>query len=162
MGDRCNSSYKLALDILHDGEGNRLGCLDPYGDVVAGFSLEDSEVLGGPGGQQIWRVNLIPDTPVVANWDRVFQILLRLKESLKAEFKDWLVDMGEFLRQLGYNLDSIEDLKAGLVRYRSACSLEALPSIGRLKEGVASLLLRGLEEEAQRERTHSFLREALA
>lgn len=73
-----------------------------------------------------------------------------------------LVDMEEFLRQLGYNLDSIEDLKAGLVRYRSACSLEALPSIGRLKEGVASLLLRGLEEEAQRERTHSFVREALA
>lgn len=50
MGDRCNSSYKLALDILYDPNGNRLPCYDPYGDVTASFSLEGSELFGGHGG----------------------------------------------------------------------------------------------------------------
>lgn len=162
MGDRCNSSYKIALDVLYDPEGNRLECFDPYGDATASFSLENSEILGGPGGGPTWSVNLIPDSPATTNWDRIFQIMLRLEASLKAEFKDWLVDMGSFLRQLGYDLDVIEDLREGLVRYKNACCLEALPSIARLKEGVASLLLRDLEVEAQQDRTHAFLREAFA
>lgn len=98
---------------------------------------------------------LTPETPETANWGRVFRLKLRLEESLKAEFSGWLVEIGGFLRGLAFNLGIIEEVKAGLLRYKDACSLESLPSVALLKEGVASVLLQGLEAEEQSERTHN-------
>ncbi len=162
MGDRCNSSYKLALDVLHDADGKRLPCYDPYGDATTSFSLDGSEIFGGARGGPIWQVILNPDTPETANWGRVFRIKLRLEESLRAEFWGWLVEIGGFLRSLGFNLEVIEEVRTGLLRYKDACSLESLPGVALLKEGVASLLLQGLDSEDQSDRTHAFLRDALA
>ena len=161
MGDRCNSSYKLALDVIFDADGNRVECFDPYGDATADFTIENSLILDGPGDGPTWQVELVPATQATANWNRLFQIVLRLEESLRSEFKDWLSDIGAFLRRLNYNPEVLEELIAGLQRYRDTCFMETLSSIGRLKEGVASLLLLGLAGE-QQDRAHAFLKEAFS
>ncbi|WP_321337351.1 hypothetical protein [uncultured Cohaesibacter sp.] len=160
MGDRCNSSYKLAKDILFDQLGNRLSCYDPYGDVTAEFTLEGSTVLGTPAGEPIWKLHLGPESPQTANWDRIFQITLRLEQSLKAEFTSWTEDIGGVLRGLGYNLNAPEEVSAGLVRYQEICGTETLSGIGRLKAEITSLFIKDLRSDDKRERTHAFLKEA--
>lgn len=162
IGERCNSSYKLALDIIHDEEGNRLACLDPYGDVTLGFYVENLELFDGFGGKPEWTLVVHPDTPEAANWDRIFRIRTRLEESLKADFDEWLTEMGGFLKKIDCGVDTIESLKKGLIRYRAACGLETLPSIGLLKSGVASMLLRNLGTESVQQRTHTFLKDAFS
>ena len=133
----------------------RMGMLLP---AFLSKAVSSSAAMKGP----VWEVCLTPETPETANWGRVFRLKLRLEESLKAEFRGWLVEIGGFLRGLACNLGIIEEVKAGLSRYKDACSLESLPSVALLKEGVASVLLQGLEAEDQKQRTHAFLIDAFA
>lgn len=160
MGDRCNSSYKLAGDILHDQQGNLLPCYDPYGDVTAEFSLAGSIIVGTPAGEPVWNLHLGPVSPQTANWDRLFQIRLRLEQSLKAEFSSWATEIGRIVESLGYDLNVLEEFSKGLIRYREICGTESLSAIGHLKAEVASLLIQDLESDEKRERTHTFLKEA--
>ncbi|CUH89889.1 hypothetical protein PH5382_03844 [Phaeobacter sp. CECT 5382] len=160
MGDRCNSSYKLAKDILFDQQGNRLLCYDPYGDATAGFSLAGSKILGTETGEPIWNINLGPESPQTANWDRIFGIKIRLEQSLNAEFASWANDIGGVLAGLGYDLDVLEEVSEGLIRYRQICGTEALFGIGHLKAEIASLFIQDLGSNETRERTHAFLKEA--
>lgn len=160
MGDRCNSSYKLAEDILHDEEGNRLPCYDPYGDITTEFSLAGSTIVGSPAGKPDWVLQLEPASPQTENWDRIFRIKLRLEESLNAEFSSWATEIGGVLRNLGYDLDVLDQVSQGLIRYREICHTETLRGIGHLKAEVASLLIQDLGSVEKRERTHAFLKEA--
>jgi hypothetical protein len=160
MGDRCNSSYKLAKDILFDQQENRVPCYDPYGDATAEFSLAGSAILGTPAGEPIWNLHLGPDSPQTANWDRIFRVKLRLEESLKAEFTSWAEDIGGILSGLGCNLDAAEEVSEGLIRYREICGTDTLSGIGRLKAEIASLFIQDLGSDETRERTHAFLKTA--
>lgn len=160
MGDRCNSSYKLAEDILHDEHGNRLPCYDPYGDVTTEISLAGSVIVGSPAGVPVWSLQLEPATPQTENWNRVFRIELRLEQSLKAEFSGWVTEIGGVLRGLGYDLDAPEQVAEGLNRYRVICGTETLPGIGHLKAEVVSLLIEALGTDELQERTHTFIKEA--
>jgi hypothetical protein len=162
MGDRCNSSYKLAVDILRDKDGSRLPCYDPYGDVTTGFSLTGSTIIGSPAGEPVWVLQLAPEVPETENWNRIFRIRLRLEQSLKAEFAGWVTEIGGVLRGLGYNLDIIEDVFAGLQRYQAICSMETLPGVALLKAEVASLLFQALGTDGLQERTHAFIKETSA
>jgi hypothetical protein len=162
MGDRCNSSYKLAQDILYDQHRNRSPCYDPYGDITAEFSLAGSTILGTPDGVPVWNLHLGPTSPQTANWDRIFRIKLRLEQSLNAEFSSWTTDMGEVLRNWGYDLNVLEDVSEGLIRYRTSCTTDSLPAIGHLKAEIASLLIQDLKSDEKRERTHTFLKEAMS
>lgn len=159
MGDRCNSSYKLAEDILHDQHGNLLPCYDPYGDVTAGFSLAGSLIVGTPAGEPVWNLHLGPASLQTANWDRMFRIRLRLEQSLNAEFASWASEIGRFVRSLGFDINVLEEVSEGLIRYREICGTETLSSIGRLKTEVASLFIQDLASDEKRERTHAFLKE---
>lgn len=161
MGDRCNSSYKLALDVIYDDDGNRLECFDPYGDQTASFTIENSVILDHSGQGPTWRVEVVPATRATANWDRLFRIVLRLEESLRTEFSDWLVEIGAYLRRSGFNADVMEELQLGLRSYRDTCFTESLSSIAQLRENIASLFLLELDGK-QQDRMHAFLREAFA
>jgi len=162
MGDRCNSSYKLAQDILYDQHGNRLPCYDPYGDVTAEFSLAGSIIVGTPAGAPVWILHLGPASPQTVNWDRIFRIKLRLEQSLNAEFSSWVTEIGGVLRGLGHDLNVLEEVSKGLIQYRTICGTESLAGIGHLKAEVAALLIQDLESDEKRERTHAFLKEAFS
>lgn len=162
MGDRCNSSYKLTLDVLHDADGHRLECYDPYGDSTVSFNIEDSDIFDDMGNGPRWVMNFVPNNSATANWNRMFKIDLRLEHSLNSEFNDWVKEIGGFIEGLDFDYQVIDELRAGLIRYRDVTSLESMRSIGRLKEGVASLLLESLNTEATQDRTHAFLVDAFS
>lgn len=162
MGDRCNSSYKLALDVLHD-DGNRVPCYDPYGDLTTTISLDGSQIFGDPEGNPLWQVNLGPDAPETYNWNRVFRIRTRIEHGvLRADFQSWLGEIGGFLQGLDFDVNILEHVTSGLQRYKKTCQTDSLPGIGLLKEAAVSLILESLESEEHGERTHAFLRDAFA
>lgn len=159
MGDRCNSSYKLAKDILHDDQGNRLPCHDPYGDITTGLSLAGSTIVGSPSGDPVWVLKLVPETPETENWSRIFGIQLRLEQSVRAEFSAWVTEIGGVIREFGHDLNVVDEVLIGLQRYKAVCRTEALRGVGLLKEEVTSLLIQSLEADELRERTHAFIKE---
>ena len=92
MCDRCNSSFKLAADMLTDENGNARACVDPHGSQTAAVSLMNSEPFGN-GHLPRWEIQFVPALDAFETWDQVFKIRFRYKENiLDAEFKAWLAD----------------------------------------------------------------------
>ena len=50
MGSSCNTAYKKDIDLLYDHAGRRTQCFDPYGNLIASVSMENSQILTTPGG----------------------------------------------------------------------------------------------------------------
>lgn len=122
MCGRCNSSFKLAADILIDDAGLPRPCVDPYGGAVAQISLSNSTPFGdGPTGQDpVWVVDFIPADPAFETWDAVFKIRHRYRENLlKAEYRAWLGVFGRWAADLGVPIDTAGDASAALRRWAS-------------------------------------------
>lgn len=77
MGGRCNSSYKLAQDILRDRTGARRVCFDPYAATPVRVSLMRTRLFARDSGLPEWVVDLEGDVDRIATWDDVFAVKSR-------------------------------------------------------------------------------------
>ena len=161
MCRRCNSSYKGSMDIMYQDDGVRAACIFPYGEETIKLEVSDSQLFGGAEGEVDWVVELEPDTPEARNWDRVFQIRMRYRETvLKNEYKGWLTQIGEYVCRSGYDLTSRGEVIAGLESFRRICAYDSLIGIGLVKGAMVDLLIDKLRDENVSERLYSFLRNA--
>jgi hypothetical protein len=97
MGNKCNSRYKLAQDILRRDDGTRRKSFDPYAHPGRlALSLSNSEPFAGnPGNANEplprWQVDFEPESEEITTWNDVFRIEERYKRDiLDAEFNAWL------------------------------------------------------------------------
>lgn len=76
MGNKCNSRYKLAEDILRKGDGTRRKSFDPYDFPEIKLSLENSQPFAGEVKSTcqlpLWQIDFEPDSEEIATWDEVF------------------------------------------------------------------------------------------
>jgi hypothetical protein len=96
MGNKCNSRYKLAQDILRKDDGTRRRSFDPYKHQTVTISLDDSRPFAGTigkTGEQLpkWEINFSSSSEEVTTWDDVFHIQERYKRDVLDEtFNTWL------------------------------------------------------------------------
>lgn len=95
MGHKCNSSHKLAKNILLAEGGDRRKCFDPYGDRVAKVILLNSRPFEGPVKDLFvlpdWRIDFENEQEETSTWDEVFDIRGRYRANiLDAEMRDWI------------------------------------------------------------------------
>ncbi|WP_420957402.1 hypothetical protein [Burkholderia gladioli] len=141
MCGRCNSSFKLAADMLRAVDGSRRVCVDPYGDQVAKVSLMNSEPFGGGENGQLpkWVIDFDPATDAFETWDDVFSIRLRYKESvLDAEYKAWLQDFARWAEDSQLAVTNGQEASAALKRW--AALFPDLNDQGFIKRPVFEML----------------------
>lgn len=77
MGTKCNSSYKLAQDVLRDDVGTRRLCFDPYAPTPVVVSLLGSRMFARKDGLPEWEVELQGEAERILTWDAVFEVKRR-------------------------------------------------------------------------------------
>ncbi|MFM7366725.1 MAG: hypothetical protein ACKO2Z_02745, partial [Sphaerospermopsis kisseleviana] len=94
MGNKCNSRYKLAEDILINQNGIRRKSFDPYNHEEIRLCLDNSQPFAGNDGQlPRWQIEFSLNTEEVTTWDEVFHIRERYeRDVLNPQFKRWLDD----------------------------------------------------------------------
>lgn len=96
MGNKCNSRYKLAQDILRKDDGTRRKSFDPYNHGTLTVSLDNSQPFAGELGKTgerlpKWEIDFGSNSEEVATWDDVFHIRERYKRDVLNEaFHNWL------------------------------------------------------------------------
>lgn len=124
MCGRCNSSFKLALDMLRAEDGTPRACVDPYGGQTAKVSLMNSAPFGGAEKGQLpqWVIDFEPVIDAFETWDKVFSIRLRYKESLlDAEYKAWLQDFSRWAKDSQLSVTNNHEASDALRRWASLC-----------------------------------------
>lgn len=74
MGTKCNSSYKLAQDVLRGPAAARRVCFDPYAAASVAVSLMNSQLFARDDGMPAWVVEFQGDQARIQTWDEVFEI----------------------------------------------------------------------------------------
>ena len=142
MGHKCNSSYKLAKDLLLRDDGVRRVAFDPYDHSPVTISLDESEPFGGvePSIPR-WNIRLLPETPAVATWDEVFSIRERYQKShLDGGYRSWLDLLGKVARREGFPFDSDEAVVVALKRFEDLYADSGLQDRAFLKTAVFRML----------------------
>lgn len=124
MCGRCNSSFKLAADMLMDDDGAARACVDPYGEQTAQVSLMNSSPFGGATGGQFpqWVIDFVPASEAFETWDNVFGIRLRYKESLlDAEYTAWLDDFAKWAKDRGLAVATNQEASDALRKWAALC-----------------------------------------
>jgi len=98
MGNKCNSRYKTAQDILRGKGGRRRKAFNPYSHTNVKISLDNSVPFAGKDGQiPSWEIDFEPDCEEVSTWNEVFQIRDRyIRDVLDDLFKSWLNDFANW------------------------------------------------------------------
>lgn len=137
MGNKCNSRYKLAQDILHRG-AERRRAIDPYGH--AGFAIDLSQSIpfaGRDGEHPQWVVDLLPDTEESRTWDEVFHIKSRLCDNeLDEGFRRWVDDYGDWCVSAKLAPAGVGELLDALNRYATYHEGRGLSEYGFLIAAV--------------------------
>lgn len=160
MCGRCNSSFKLAVDMLKADDGAARRCIDPYGGQAAKVSLLNSKPFGGgPSGQlPQWVIDFEPAIDEFETWDRVFGIRLRYKESLlDAEYEAWLGDFTKWAVDGQLAVTNNQEASAALSRWASLCP--DLSDQGFLKRPMFEMLAASAQQtDAEGNRVTSLIR----
>jgi hypothetical protein len=134
MGNKCNSRYKIAKDILTKDNGTPRKSFDPYSYNCTGIKLflENSQPFAGTRtgiGQLLprWQIEFNPNSDEVLTWDEVFHIRERYKRDvLDAQFNTWLRHFKSFLKSQNILHSSDEELVdaiAGYVTYNESLGM---------------------------------------
>jgi len=119
MCSRCNSSFKLAADMLKSDDGSARVCVDPHGAATATISLVNSEPFGN-GQLPRWVIDFEPASDAFETWDQVFKVRFRFKESvLDAEFRAWLDVFSQWVIQRGVHLSDSQSVSQALREWAS-------------------------------------------
>jgi hypothetical protein len=142
MGHKCNSSYKLALDLLHDSQGLRRVAFDPYKHAGINLVLDKSDPFGGSRPElPSWKIRFDPDVPEVLTWDAVFFIRQRYqRDHLDEGYMAWLREFRNWARSVNSRYDTDDSLIEALSRFEQYCIDNGLRDRAFLKAAVFRML----------------------
>lgn len=152
MGHRCNSSYKLASDLLHGANGARRVAFDPYNHTSVSVVLDDSDPFGGTTEYTPdWAINFAPSCPEVETWDDVFSIRERYRRSnLDRDYERWLVDFQTYVRSASLPADTDDERVDALRRYEEYLAGCGIKDRAFLKAAVFRMLRHHCDQGHQR------------
>ena len=142
MGNKCNSSYKLATDLLVRADGSRRVAFDPYNHASLSMSLNESELFADPDDwTPRWEIEFVPDSPEVATWDEVFSVRERfVRDHLNPSFRSWLDQFGKLAKREALRPDSGAAVAAALKRFEDNAADCGFQDRGFLKAAVFRML----------------------
>lgn len=152
MGHKCNSSYKLASDLLRRADGTRRVAFDPYNHTTISVVLDGSDPFDGktPNTPK-WKIEFVPDTAAVQTWDDVFSIRERyLHSHLDPDFARWLGSFQRWARSVGLQAETDDKLVAALRKYEEYLGASGMQDRAFLKAAVFRMLRRHCEAGHQR------------
>lgn len=162
MGNKCNSSYKRAEDILIRKDGTRRKSFDPYSKSFDPYnctrirlSLKNSQPFAGtltPIGQiPRWQIEFEPNTEEVITWDEVFHIRERYeRDVLNPKFKSRLDDFKHWCKSAQIAPSSDKELMDGLNRYATLYEEMGISDRAFLKAAVFRMLHTHCQQGDQR------------
>ncbi len=142
MGHKCNSSYKLASDLLRRADGSRRVAFDPYSHTRVDVSLDDSDPFDGATvNTPKWVIRFEPETAAVETWDEVFSVRERYRrDHLDPSFTNWLDVFRKSVRRAGLQTDSDAKLVAALQWYEEIWAESGMQDRAFLKAAVFRML----------------------
>jgi hypothetical protein len=162
MGHKCNSNYKLAVDVLYDVGGGRRVAFDPYNHTNIYVVLDDSDPFdGSTPNMPRWTIDFEPDAPAVPTWDAVFSIRKRYqRDHLDEGYSAWLREFQNWARS-AYRLggDTDASLVEALTRFEQYCADNGMRDKAFLKAAVFRMLR--LRCEQGHDRLKQLLRDLL-
>jgi hypothetical protein len=152
MGHKCNSSYKLADDVLRRADGTRRVVFDPYDHAEIVVLLDDSDPFSGATkNTPKWVIHFEPDTPAVSAWDEIFKVRERYcRDHLDPSFAGWIGIFGMWARSAGLNAATDEEIVDALARYAAYWRASGVQDRAFLKAAVFRMLHRHCESGDQR------------
>ena len=159
MGNKCNSKYKLAKDILRKEDGSRRRCFDPYNHGKVEISLDKSEPFAGTLGSvgeplPKWIIEFEPNSEEVNTWDEVFCIRERYeRDVLNADFNSYVTEFVGYCQSQKFSKPlpvSKEELVEELEKYTFFQEYGGLNSKAFLKVAVFRMLYLHCKEGHQR------------
>lgn len=121
MGQKCNSLYKRAKDILHREDGSRRKAFDPYQTDSVQVSVGGSQVNQGLDGPLIseWVVDFSINGEETDTWDHVFSIRKRyIRDFLEdRSFIEYLTEFQNWCFFAAINIANDDDLLESIERY---------------------------------------------
>jgi YgiT-type zinc finger domain-containing protein len=148
MGHKCNSNYKLAVDLLYDSGGVRRVAFDPYSHRNISVVLDKSDPFNGstPNTPK-WQIEFDPDSVAVPTWDAVFSIRARYqRDHLDEGYSAWLGEFRNWARSADQRGDTDADLVRVLERFEQYCSDNGMRDKAFLKAAVFRMLRLRCEE----------------
>ena len=153
MGNKCNSKYKLATDILHREDGTRRKAFYPY-DEHKGIQVSLNRSDPFMGKEEIcpaWQIDFMPDCEEVATWDEVFHIRERYgRDILDEDFMSWLGEFSSWCRSANIRHVSDQDILDALKRYSGYMEMMSMRDRAFLKAAVFQMLYHHCEQGHQR------------
>ncbi|MCU0924494.1 MAG: hypothetical protein MUF44_00195 [Hydrogenophaga sp.] len=141
MGHKCNSRYKLAVDVLYDANGVRRVAFDPYNHAKIGVVLDHSDPFDGPTPTPKWSIKFDPDGPGVSTWDAVFSIRERYqRDYLDEGYSAWLTEFQNWARSADQRGDTDASLIQALRRFEQYCDDNGMRDKAFLKAAVFRML----------------------
>ena len=130
MGNKCNSRYKLAQDILRKDDGTRRKSFDPYNHGIVTISLDNSQPFAGTIGRTReplpkWEIDFSSNIEEVTTWEDVFHIRKRYeRDVLNESFNNWLNGFGSWCRDLRKKIPNsdqewVDEIEAYAVHHES-------------------------------------------
>lgn len=161
MGHKCNSSYKLAADLLYDTTGTRRVAFDPYNHDKIDVVLDRSDPFNGSKPQKPnWQIDFEPYTSAALTWDTVFRIRERYKrDHLEADYEAWLEQFRKWALREGLRGDTDAELVGALTTFERLWSDGGMQDRSFLKAAVFRMLR--LHCENGHQRLKEFLRDLL-
>ncbi|MBG1271236.1 hypothetical protein [Nostoc sp. WHI] len=155
MGNKCNSRYKLAQDILFSDDGTRRKSFDPYNCTGIRLSLENSQPFAGTltttGQVPKWQIEFAPTSEEILTWDKVFRIRERYeKDVLDPAFKSWLDDFKLWCKSAKIAPSSDQELVDGLNSYATLYEEMGISDRAFLKAAVFRMLHTHCQQGDQR------------
>ncbi len=161
MGHKCNSNYKLAVDVLYDVDGGRRVAFDPYNHTSIYLVLDDSEPFdGSTPSTPRWTIKFEPDGPAIPTWDAVFSIRERYqRDHLDEGYSAWLREFQNWARSADRDGDTDASLLEALRKFEQFHAGNGMSSKAFLKAAVFRMLR--LRCEQGHDRLKQLLRDLL-
>jgi hypothetical protein len=153
MGHKCNSTYKLAVDVLYDVGGARRVAFDPYNHTTPiRIVLDNSEPFeGAKESTPKWEIRFEPNSAQVQTWDDVFSVRERYeRDHLDANYRQWLDLFRACVRQLKWPVATEQQRLDALKGFEELWALQGFGGQGFLKAAVFRMLRLRCEQGHER------------
>jgi hypothetical protein len=152
MGNKCNSRYKLAQDILRRNDGTRRRSFDPYNHGRIRICLDNSQPFAGTDGTvPQWQIDFEPNTEEATTWDDVFKVRERYKRDiLDRSFNRWLDKFSAWCRSANISIDTDQEIIDAIERYARLAEEEGITDRAFLRAAVFRMLHKHCRQGNQR------------